>query len=225
MKRYAVVAVGLIGLLASPLFAQGQAPSNVDAIRQYYNAVKNNILQAADKMSDADYAFKPTPEERTFGGWVAHVADAQTGGCSRALGTPKTPSAGSKTTKADLVAALKESFDTCDAAYAALTDANASEPVQSFRGQLPASRPSQATSCTIMSATAPWPSICASRASFRPPANACARPASLDSLFWAERLLSVGHSTGVPSAPLLRAGVVACCARQTCLATVAIRLE
>ena len=138
MKRYAAIMVGMIGLLlASPAFAQGQAPSNIDAIRQYYNTVKNNLLAAADKMSDADYAFKPTPEERTFGGWVAHVADAQTGGCSRALGTPKTPSASSKTTKADLVAALKESFDTCDAAYAALTEANANEPVQSFRGPVP----------------------------------------------------------------------------------------
>ena len=50
----------------------------------------------------------------------------------------KTPSASSKTTKADLVAALKDSFDTCDAAYAALTDANASEPIQKLnRGPTP----------------------------------------------------------------------------------------
>ncbi len=144
MKRFAIILVALVGLSALPAFAQGMigqvpvhAPSNVEAIQQSYNVVKNNILKAADKMSDADYSFKPTPEERAFGGWVAHVADAQTGGCSRALGTPKTPSASSKTTKADLVAALKESFDTCDAAYAALTEANANEPVQSFRGPLP----------------------------------------------------------------------------------------
>jgi uncharacterized damage-inducible protein DinB len=134
MKRYAAVLVGILGLFASPLFAQTQTPSTADAIRQYYNAVKNNLLKAADKMPDDGYNFKPTPEERSFGGWIAHVADAQTAGCSRALGTPKTPSAGSKTTKADLVAALKDSFDTCDAAYTALTDANASETVESYRG-------------------------------------------------------------------------------------------
>jgi uncharacterized damage-inducible protein DinB len=134
MKRYAAVLVGILGLFASPLFAQAQTPSTADAIRQYYNGVKNNLLKAADKMPDDGYDFKPTPEERSFGGWIAHVADAQTAGCSRALGAPKTPSAGSKTTKADLVAALKDSFDTCDAAYAALTDANASETVQSYRG-------------------------------------------------------------------------------------------
>jgi uncharacterized damage-inducible protein DinB len=147
MKRSAaIMIVGLAGFLALPLAALAQAPapaaapaaapSTADAIRAYYNGVKNNLLKAADKMPDDGYAYQPTPAERTFGGWIAHVADAQTAGCSRALGTPKTPSAGSKTTKADLVAALKDSFDTCDAAYAALTDANGNDTVQSFRGPM-----------------------------------------------------------------------------------------
>ena len=91
MKRYALVMIGFAGLLATPLLAQAPTPSVPDAIRQQYNAVKNNLLKAADKMPDDGYDFKPTPEERSFGGWVAHVADAQTGGCSRALGTPKAP--------------------------------------------------------------------------------------------------------------------------------------
>jgi len=140
MKRYAAT-IGFAVLLAAPLLAQAPAPASApsvpDAIRQQYNGVKNNLLKAADKMPDDGYDFKPTPEQRTFGGWVAHVADAQTAGCSRALGTPKTPSAGSKTTKADLVAALKDSFDTCDAAYAALTDANANDSIQTYRGPTP----------------------------------------------------------------------------------------
>ncbi len=101
MKRYAAIVVVLAGFLISPLFTQGQAPapapaavtaqstaapSTADAIRAYYNGVKNNLLKAADKMPDDGYAFKPTPEERSFGGWIAHVADAQTAGCSRILG-------------------------------------------------------------------------------------------------------------------------------------------
>jgi uncharacterized damage-inducible protein DinB len=151
MKRYAAIMLGLATLLVSPIFAQGQAPapapapaqasgpapSVADAIRQSYNAVKNNLLKAADKMPDDGYAFQATPEERNFGAWVAHIADAQTTICSRALGAPKTPSAGSKTAKADLVAALKDSFDLCDTAYAGLTEANANDTVQSFRGPSP----------------------------------------------------------------------------------------
>lgn len=138
MKRYSMILAALVLLSVSPLFAQGQAsstaPSTVDSVRQTYNIVKNNLLKAADKMPDDAYDFKPTPEQRNFGGWVAHLADAQTGGCSRINGTPKTPSASSKTSKADLVAALKDSFDTCDAAYNGLTEANANDTVQSFRG-------------------------------------------------------------------------------------------
>lgn len=142
MKSYAVLTTAFVALFASPLFtraqasnqSQGQAPSTVDAIRQNYNAVKNNLLKAADKMPEDGYSFKPTPEERSFGGWIAHVADAQTAGCSRATGSPKAPSAGSKTAKADLVSALKDSFETCDAAYLALTDSNANDTVQSYRG-------------------------------------------------------------------------------------------
>ena len=59
--------------------------------------------------------------------------------CATAAGETKS-SGGvekNKTSKADLVAALKDSFDTCDAAYAALSEANANEPVQSFRGPMP----------------------------------------------------------------------------------------
>ena len=149
MKRYAAIVFGLAGILVSPIFSDGQAPAPAsaqasgpapsigDAIRQSYSAVKGNLLKAADKMPDAGYAFQPAPEERNFGAWVAHIADAQTAICSRALGTPKAPSAASKTSKADLVAALKDSFDLCDAAYAALNDANANDTVQSFRGPSP----------------------------------------------------------------------------------------
>jgi len=43
----------------------------------------------------------------------------------------------SKTSKADLVAAIKESFDACDKAFDAVTDANAMEPVTYGRGQQP----------------------------------------------------------------------------------------
>ncbi|HXO87852.1 MAG TPA: DinB family protein [Candidatus Acidoferrales bacterium] len=146
MKRQALVLMGTFALASASLLAQAPAgagtpaqssaaaPSTADAIRQSYNVVKNNLLKAADKMPDDAYDFKPTPEQRSFGGWVAHVADAQTAGCSRVTGNPTGGGAASKTSKADLVAALKDSFQICDAAYAGLTDSNSGDVVQSFRG-------------------------------------------------------------------------------------------
>ena len=47
----------------------------------------------------------------------------------------KKSDAGSKTSKADLVAALKDSFAECDKAFDSLTDANAAEMIKGPRGE------------------------------------------------------------------------------------------
>ena len=131
-----LVAVGVCSTFLAVVLSAQSGPSQAAALKQSYNGIKNNIMQAAEKMPDSDYSFKPTDAERNFGGWVAHVADAQAGGCARSSGAAAKPlNAGSKTTKADLIAALKESFEVCDAAYDGTTDANAGEGVQSFGGQ------------------------------------------------------------------------------------------
>jgi uncharacterized damage-inducible protein DinB len=136
ITKYIVTAV-LAAVFSALAFAQGMAlpPGIAAETKQVYTSVKNNLLAAANAMPEANYSFAPVPEEMTFGGWVAHVADAQTGICSTLNGQTKRGDAATKTTKADLVAALKASFDECDTAYNALTDANATELVAYGRGQ------------------------------------------------------------------------------------------
>ena len=102
-----------------------------------YKIVKTNAVKAAEKMPEENYAFKPTPEVRSFGQLVAHVADAQYAFCSAVLGE-KNPAPGiekSKTTKADLVQALNAAFAYCDKAYDGMTDAHAAETVKFFGGE------------------------------------------------------------------------------------------
>lgn len=102
--------------------------------KRIYEIVKNYLIKAAEKMPEENYAFKPTPEVRSFGQIVGHVADAQYLFCSAALGD-KNPAPGiekSKTTKADLVQALKDGFAYCDKAYDGMTDAHAAEIVKFF---------------------------------------------------------------------------------------------
>lgn len=98
--------------------------------KQVYAGIKNNLIQMAEKMPEENYAFKPTADIRSFGEMVAHVADAQAAICSMAAAEKKSVGAASKTSKADLVAALKESSSICDAAWDGLTDANAVEMVK-----------------------------------------------------------------------------------------------
>src|SRR4051812_10314643 len=116
-----ILAATLAGSAAS--YAQTNAMSS--EVKLAYAGIKNNLLKMAEKMPEENYAFKPTPEIRSFGQLVGHVADSQLRTCSAVKGEGKTGAASSKTSKDDLVAALKESIAECDAAYATLTDANA----------------------------------------------------------------------------------------------------
>jgi hypothetical protein len=124
MKRslLLILAASLAGALQAqpaPLIAEG---------KQSYTGIKNNLLKAADKMPEEAYSFKPTPDLQSFGERVAHVA-GQIATCSGLTGERKPNPATGKTSKADLVAALKASFDACDAAWDSMTDTSAMEMV------------------------------------------------------------------------------------------------
>ena len=99
-------------------------------LKQFYTVRKGDLLKAADRMPAGDYDFKPTPDVRTFGQLIAHIADAQMSFCSGAKGKPNRLNAASKTAKVDLVAALKASFNECDSAFDATTDATATRMIK-----------------------------------------------------------------------------------------------
>jgi uncharacterized damage-inducible protein DinB len=107
-------------------------------IKQMYTGVKNNLVKMAEKMPEEHYGFKATAEIRNFGQLIGHVADSQARTCSAVTGVQKAVDAGSKTSKADLVAALKASFAHCDTAIDGLTDAKAVEVIS--MGQRQSSR-------------------------------------------------------------------------------------
>src|SRR5215475_8680002 len=135
MNRYPtiiLVAIFVAAASASAFAQQAQgAPQNASPmsaeLKQMYTTVKNNLTKMAEKMPEEHYGFKATPEIRAFGQLVAHVADSQARTCSAVNGEQKALNAGSKTSKVDLVAALKESFAICDKAFDSLTDEKAAE--------------------------------------------------------------------------------------------------
>ena len=99
-----------------------------------YSFVSNAVVGAAQKMPEENYSFKPTPEVRSFGQIVGHVADASYMFCSQTLGEAN-PSKGiekTKTSKADLVAALKDAVAYCNRAFDSMTDAKGSQMVKLF---------------------------------------------------------------------------------------------
>lgn len=121
-------AAGAAGLVA-------QNASYTAEAKQFYTGIKDNLLVAAEKMPEDAYGFKPAPDIRTFGQLIAHVADSNLIFCSVTKGEQKKGDAASKTSKADLTAALKESFDYCDSAFSLPDDAT-SQAVTLFRRQM-----------------------------------------------------------------------------------------
>jgi len=134
MNRHAILILAASFAGSAALSAQTSNPMSTEA-KQAYTGIKNNLMKMAEKMPEENYNFKPTPDIRTFGALVGHVADSQLRTCSAVKGEVKNGTAGTKTAKADLVAALKESFAECDAAYDSLTDATAADMIKTARGQ------------------------------------------------------------------------------------------
>jgi len=124
-------------LTASPSMAQGRVFT--DAAKAQWSTVNGYVLQSAELMPEADYAFKPTPEIRSFGQLIGHIADANVGICAMAIGEKRDfgTAEKTKTTKADLVAALKESAAYCDGAFAKINDTTGAETVSLFGSQMP----------------------------------------------------------------------------------------
>src|SRR5216684_3840410 len=114
--------------------AQSTPPANpiTASEKGFYSFVSGAVVGAAQKMPEQNYAFKPTPEVRSFGQLVGHVADAQYFFCSTATGetNPMKDIEKTKTSKADLVAALKDAAAFCNKAYAGMTDAQGSQTVK-----------------------------------------------------------------------------------------------
>lgn len=103
-------------------------PSLVSEALAGYSQTKTIIIAAAEYMPAENFSFKPTPEIRSYGELFTHVAQVQTSICAVIGGSsPAKEPASTATTKDDVIAVLKKSFDACDAAFATVTEANATQ--------------------------------------------------------------------------------------------------
>ncbi len=119
--------------------AQTTADPYTTAIKKQGESVRGLILRTAEKVPENLYAFKPTPEVRSLGAILGHIADGNILICTIAKG--EKPAFAQvhekKTTRAELVAALKESFSFCDQVLNATTDATGTVAVDMFGEKQP----------------------------------------------------------------------------------------
>lgn len=133
MKTYCTLLTLLIALPAGAQSATPVAeslPSPVGSARELWKTSDRFILSAAEQVPEARYGYKPTPDVRSFGEVLMHVASSHQLLCGLALGE-KEKDLGKLSAKADIVAALKASILFCDSAYA-IPDAEAMMPATVF---------------------------------------------------------------------------------------------
>jgi uncharacterized damage-inducible protein DinB len=136
MNRIGLIAL-VLGISSAPTVL-AQEPV-VGSLMFLYDDAKQNVTGAAEKADFAIYGFKPADETRTLAQQLTHVADANYLFCSASRGVDN-PHPGAapgaqgelektKTSKAEIVAAVKASFAFCDVAFQEATDASLAEMV------------------------------------------------------------------------------------------------
>ena len=133
ITRKLCLTLAAVTVIPIAAFAQENNNALTGGEKGFYSMVSHSAIGAAEEMPDADYSFKPTPDVRSFGQIVGHLAEAQYVFCSTALGepNPKKEIEKSKTSKTDLVAALKEAVAYCGKAYD-MTDVQAGAMTKFF---------------------------------------------------------------------------------------------
>ncbi|HLB35273.1 MAG TPA: DinB family protein [Gemmatimonadales bacterium] len=135
-----LVSTPAAGLAQEMRMAHGPDGS-VASVRQLYDMTKGWLIRSAENMPETEYAFQPTPEVRSFGQLIGHVANANYLFCStvKAEKNPSTADFEKTTSKADLVKAIKDAFGYCDGAYQ-MSDTKANTEQVTFFGSMTGSR-------------------------------------------------------------------------------------
>jgi DinB superfamily len=131
MKTKSFVVVCSLALATVAIAAQqGPPPTLVAEVQTMFNALKNNITRSAEQFPEDKYDWSPTPDVRTWGGLLSHIADDNNGACFALAGDAQRPpsldsggkptEAGKGLKKADINRLLAESFARCDKAFAAV---------------------------------------------------------------------------------------------------------
>lgn len=113
----AAILASSTGLAQAPAAMPDPGFAATAAASQYF---KRLFTKAAEQMSEEDYAFKPTPEVRSFGDILSHIAANEYAFCSAAKGEAAPPRAAA-TARTEIQAALGQALAYCDSVYAGMT--------------------------------------------------------------------------------------------------------
>lgn len=114
-----------------------------DVLRLANDRNRQNLATAVEQWHEGWLDWRPSPEVRTFREMVGHILDTNNMACSSLEGEPVAPGntlERANLSKAELVAAVKKSFDDCAAVFAKLTDADFGKVLKWGPQEAPAAR-------------------------------------------------------------------------------------
>jgi hypothetical protein len=123
-------------LISTAALAQTKNPVT-SVLRDSLPGRKKNTVAAFQEMPADKFAFKPTPEQMSFGHLAAHIAESNYFFCANVgdVPRPKVEELSGTEGKDKLVAAIQASFDFCGAALAQADDAKLGDTIQGFDGK------------------------------------------------------------------------------------------
>jgi uncharacterized damage-inducible protein DinB len=107
-------------------FNEALSGSMASVVKAMHGTIRRNLAEAAENMPADEYAFKPTPQVRSFAELIGHVITANFLFCSQAKGEPMPSMENWEriSDKAALVTGMRDALAYCDEAYTSTTDAN-----------------------------------------------------------------------------------------------------
>ena len=129
-RRLVLVLVGC-ALVVNPAGAQDGLTLTAE-LKASHETLREDVLRSAERMTDEHFDFQPTPDVRSFGQLVGHIATSLYAFCA-AAGAERNPHPEvvehTVSGKADLVNALKAAYGYCEEALASLNDVNGMDTV------------------------------------------------------------------------------------------------
>ena len=124
-------------ILCTAAFAQQSKNPVTDTLRDALAGRQKNTVAAIDEMPADKFAYKPTPDQISFGHLAAHIVESNYFFCSKVgdVPAPKVEELTETAPKDKLVAAVKASFDFCGTALAKAEDSKLGDPIQDFAGK------------------------------------------------------------------------------------------
>ena len=139
MKSF--IATALFVLVAATAHAQSEDTGYTGTLTNSWRRVSRLVAASAEAMPEAGYAFKPSPDVRTFGALIGHLAEEHYMICAAAKGenNPKQGVAFENVAAtADLIKAINDSIAYCNAVYSSTKDEpKTTRPVTANRRDTP----------------------------------------------------------------------------------------